>query len=157
MSVDKTKVLTGECTISLGGVALGLTTEDGISFGTEKTWIDVKGDQAVVTVLKRLTHVKRTIAFTLLEITKDAIGHMGGFTHEVSNKVKYSHTPEELVLIITGPAGGVVPTIFTYTTTVVSAEVGNVVRTKTGAVGIPVTFEEIGDPAINAFGTYVET
>jgi hypothetical protein len=154
MAVVKTNVLTGECGITLDSDVLGLTTEDGISFGTEKTWVDVKGDQSVLTVKKRLSHVKRTIAFTLIEITADALKTLGGYTI-VDTKITYAHIQSELPLVITGPAAS--GKIFTYTTTVIAAEVGNVVRTKTGAVGIPVTFEEVANPATNEFGTYVES
>jgi hypothetical protein len=152
-NVDKDHVLTGECTVTLDDVDLGLTSEDGVAFGAEKTWVDVKGDQTLVTVKKRLAHIKRTIVFTLLEITPDALKKLSGYDL-VGNKIQYAHIPDELELKIVGPAAD--DKVFTYITTVIAGEIGNVVRTKTGAVGLPVTFEEVGDPTDNTFGEYVE-
>lgn len=152
-SVDKEHVLTGACRLTLATEEMGLTTEDGVTFGDEKTWTEVKGDQSLVTVKKRLAHVRRTITVTLQEIQLATLAAAGNYTLD-GTTITYKHAPVEMALIIRGPAEH--ERTFTYTTTVLSIEIGDVVRSKSGAVGLPVTFEEVGNPDTNQFGTWSE-
>lgn len=152
--MGKENVLTGTCTITLASLPVGLTTEDGVSFGEERTWTEVKADQTLVTVHKRLQHIRRTLTFSLLEITAAFLEKCGGYTLDGTNKIKYTHIQTVLDCVISGPAAD--GKILTYTTEVLAVELGDVVRTKTGEVALAVTLEEVGDPSDNTFGVYGE-
>lgn len=153
--ITKAEVITGACTVKLHTADLGLTTEDGVRFNAEKTFTEVHADQAVVRVLKRLALVVRTISIDFQQITLEMLQELCGMSTDSGGDalvVTYAHIQEEFALQIIAPgkSGGTL----TYDTTVISADVGEIMHGKTSETIIPVTFEEVGDPADNTFGTW---
>jgi len=160
MAITPANVIIGACTISSAGGSktgdLGLTTEDGVTFGEiTREYYDVWSDQSLVVVKKSLVKIARSLTFNLQEVTIEAMkDYFGASALSSGGKVTYVATPVELTLTIVGPASGALT--FTYVTTCWSISCGDVVRSKGSEAILPVTVEEKGDPAYNTFGTYTE-
>ena len=160
MSLTPANVIIGACTISATGGStsgdLGLTTEDGVTFGEiTREYYDVWSDRSLVVVKKVLVKIARSITFNLQEVTIAAMkDYFGASVLTSGSKITFAQAVTELILTITGPCAA--GSTFTYVTSCWSISCGDVVRSKSSEAILPVTVEEVGAPAYNTFGTYTE-
>src|SRR5687767_1888564 len=107
MTLDPQKLLIGSVFISYGGVDLGLTTDEGITYKPQYETAKFKGSQAVVTVHKQRTAISGMISAQVAQMTQENWRLLEDLAEAPSGGVllgQYNVRPTERQLVITGPA-----------------------------------------------------
>lgn len=148
-------IVIGPCTIYVDNTDIGLTTEAGVTFGEPiRRFEDIWDDRSLLLATKILTRVSRTISFELQEVTQNALRE---FYNLLSlSPVTYGLFGNVMDVVVSGPAPS--GTTFTYTTQCWSVNCGNMVRSKSREVVLPVVLEEKGNywNHNSSFGVWAE-
>lgn len=137
----------------------GLTEVDSLTFSEDMEITEIFADQVKGPVKRELTNVTRTLAANFEEIVPENIKDFRALSSKVIGTwpeqtliVAYAADVPELVVSITGPAPK--GAFFRYTCLARVNDSGDVVRGKTTAVVMPVTFGEIVNADTNEFAVF---
>lgn len=158
MAVNPAEAVIGPAFVTLGGVELGLTTEDGVTLSPEFEHIVLDGPQSIVKLRSHRKMVDLKVSLTFVQLTLEKWRLAWDMATAPSNGVvplKWNSTPTERPLVLTMPGANGSTRVLTCTAVLDSA--GELAFNNGEYTGAPITLQLIGDPVENSYGDIVET
>lgn len=158
MALDVTEVIVGPAYVSIGGVDMGFTNDDGVELTPEFDTIKFKGQQALVVSKTHRKEVSMTMKTTFHQLSQAKIAVLQDMVAAPAGGVLnagWSPTPTNLAIVVTAP--GISGYVRSYVMTGNVSNPGTLKHTNADFSDLPVEFDLIGDPTTNRFYVMTET
>ena len=158
MALNAQEVIIGPAFVTLGGVELGLTTDDGVTISPEFTNIELEAAQTVVIPRVHRQRVKAMSSATFYQLTLEKYRLLCDIKNAPDGGTligSWDARPTEFPLVITGPGSNGSTRV--YTATAVLMTPPETIFNNGAYTGAPVEWQLLGDPTTNKLYTLVET
>ncbi len=148
----------GPAFIEIGGVELGLTTDDGVELSPAFEMQFLGGAQSIVTSRGHRSRVDLTMGLTFHQLTLEKWRLAWDMKDAPSSgelEMKWDPTPQERVVVLTMPGSAGSTRVLPITAVLENA--GALPFANNQYTGAPITLRLIGDPTTNSYGTITET